>query len=574
MSRNQTASQDQPNNSVPMQRMLATLAACAAGVLATTAAEGFESREHREMSDLAVSVVLEMTKDSQRVRIPQKSIEALEKYRPHYGRITECVDYFMIPEKMLAFGWKNSSTISKTALDPNSIPSIEYPVWEGLLKQCVPQSMATIQATHHNHAHFQQDLLMALRVWHMNAIATAQTESNVYGGLFINSISDHYLHDFFAPGHLVTSRDRLTDLPSTATHDLANQMGALFRPSLSKENTPGALRALEFLCQADPGSFTSDNPQCAPSQEIEALLNVQGRSINIRIDDLKADAIALKNGRPILLRGDDQLKEDSQARQRTLMLVVQVASILDVLEGTNSLRKFHFSFSMDEGLPTAHTNFGSYDFKHTNKSIPATLDDSKYTALLKREEADQSAKYFPIRFTPCSFGGCKDQFYEPRTRSPIFSLSLQRESHVNRSAHQRSMVSIEGSTVGLVWDASKFSGEWLDGVEIVPSFGYTHYHENGFRGNGPLLRLSASVPETEFSLGAYARWLTYPSSGGNVRKASFGLRADTGFSGYFTFFISGGTDHAVNSTGSLSKGLILGAGIRVGAPWTRMNTNR
>lgn len=557
----------------PVRRMFAMFAM---GAIAATAAEGFESNEHQEMSNLAVSVVLQMAKDGGRVKASHESVRELEAYQQHYGITTACVDYFMMPEKVINYGWKlppgQTTEEDYPQVQSRGIPSLKSPIRNELIERCDPKNLATIQATHNNHAHFQQDLLTALRLWHLAATAVSTKESNVYGGLFINSISDHYLHDFFAPGHLVTPRDRLTDLPATATHDLANEMGALFRPSLSSNKTPGALRVLEYLCQVNEGSFSTAISECNPNPKIESLLRNNGSSINILISDLKIDAIALKNNDPILLRGDGHLDQKDLSRQRTLMLAIQAASILDILEGTNSLADVYFSYEMRKGLPSAKTSFGQYDFSYAGEKIATVLDRKIDPTTASQSESEKSNKYLsPVRFTPCSLGGCRDRFYELRTRSPILSISMQGESHVNRASHQRRLISIDGSTGAVVWDANKFSGGWLEGVEITPLFGYAYYQENGFRGNGPVLRLTASVPETEFSISSYARWLSYPMAGGSTRKISLGLRADAGFSSYFTFFISGGTDHAVTSTGSLSKSLILGAGIRVGAPMTRLN---
>lgn len=566
---------------LPSIRMLAIVAA---GALTCTTASSFESKEHQEMSELAVSVVLGMAKDvskewGKRVEVSAEAIQELEAYKPHYGKITACVDFFMSPEKMIAHGWKtHQKTYSTTTNKSNGIPSLQYPISNELIERCESESLAIIQAAHNNYAHFQQDLMMAMHLWHVTAIATAKNENNMYGGLFINSIANHYLQDFFAPGHIVTTRDRLTDMPATATHDLANEMGAYFHPTISLSSSPGVLRVLEYICQTKPGSFSTDDTvqhassSCNSNPEITKLLSNEGRSIQILPSDLAAATLSLRNNEPILLRGDDHLAQKALSKQRMLMLAVQAASILDILEETNSFSDFHFSYDIQRGFPQAQTAFGQYDFGYAGKNISETLPLGKNSTMPPAMTDLTSKHLFPTRLTPCSLGGCQDKFYELRTRSPIFSLSLQRESHIHRASRQRSLVSLEVSPTAIMWDAKKFSGGFLDGVEFAPSFGYAYYHENGFRGNGPFARFTASIPETEFSISSYVRWLNYQQTGTTVRRASFGLRADVGFSSYFTLFISGGTDHAMTSNGPLSKGFILGAGIQIGAPLTRLNS--
>jgi hypothetical protein len=547
------------------------LAAWAAGLLVVPLAQGFEADEHRGLSDLAVAVVLAMADDGQRVR-PQSplALQALRQLAADYGRITECVDFFMFPEKILAYGWKLTPPAARPAVPPNSpggVPSAAFPVWSGLLEQCQRDSLALIQASHSNHAHFQQDLLMSLRLWHFTAVALAQRENNYYGGLLINAMADHYLHDFFAPGHLVTPRDRLTDLPATATHDLANEMGALFRPNLSAQSTPGVLRVLDFLCGNTPDP-APPKAECKPGTQIEALLKDPRR--HVRIDGFGAEVEALRLGHPVLLRGDGHLAGQAETRQRSLVLAVQAASILDVLEGSNGLTDLNFSYDMKTGQPEAKTNFGHYDFSVQGSSIARRMREESLAKAPSAVAVVRAAEYVPFKFTPCSLGGCKDTFYELRTRAPIFSLGLQRENHANGAFHARNVVTLEGSTLGLVWNASRVSGRWLDGVEFVPVLGYAYYRENHYTGNGPTFRLVASVPETEFSVSAYARWLSYATDD-KARRLSYGLRADTGFSSYFTVYLTGGMDHVVTGTGELARSRTWGAGIRIGAPLTRLN---
>lgn len=59
----------------------------------------------------------------------------------------------------------------------------------------------------------------------MLAIDLRTCEENLFATLLLNAISDHYLQDSFAPGHIATLRVRLTDLAATAYHDKRNRRG-------------------------------------------------------------------------------------------------------------------------------------------------------------------------------------------------------------------------------------------------------------------------------------------------------------------------------------------------------------
>ena len=48
------------------------------------------------------------------------------------------------------------------------------------------------------------------------------------GALVINAVSEHFLQDIFAPGHIYTLRDTLGAHSALASHDRHNVMGAVF----------------------------------------------------------------------------------------------------------------------------------------------------------------------------------------------------------------------------------------------------------------------------------------------------------------------------------------------------------
>jgi len=272
----------------------------------------------------------------------------------------------------------------------------------------------------------------------------------------------------------------------------------------------------------------------------------------------------------VLLRGDGLLGQREQARQRLLLLAVQVSSILDVLDGQNNLKTVDFSYEFGNGAVAAVTDFGAYDFSHAGQHYASLLDgQAAATQVVTTDQARRASE--PSVFTPCSLGGCQDRLYALRTRSPVISVSDERTSQSSGAYHARDLYAVEFSTVGMLWDASRFSGRWLSGVEFVPVFGYATYRQGPVHGHGPSLRLAAAVPETEFSLGIYARWLSYDVDGQRTRKPSFGVRAETGFSSYLTFYVTGGIDYGVSTSGALIRGRMWGGGVRLGAPLTRLD---
>lgn len=532
-------------------------------------AHAFESREHRETSSAAFKLAQAYLQKAAGKGLSGEALEAMDLMAEDYGYLVECVDFFLYPEKMLSYVWKQNGELEerdKTPIARGGIPDgkkdgEKYRTVPARLakNQCDKEGALFVQASHNNHAHFQHDLLMSLRLWHFTAVAMAERENNYYGALFINAIADHYLQDFFAPGHIVTPRERFTDLPATATHDLANQMGALFRPV----PTGKMQRILDFIC-GSKGTRPSP-PSCDASPEVEDILarGSDGRRRSRQIENLASDVSAIRARQLLLFRGDGFLDKEEHTRQRLLLVIAQTASILDVMQKENTLKDVYFAYVLKKGLPVTGVDFGFYEFAHQGERYAEILRDEEQKNPVANPElsaGDEGFSYTqPSYFSTCSLGGCPDRLYPLRTKSPVVSMSVQRESQSSGAYAARNVFNVEMSTVGLLWDNSRFSGRWLSGLEVVPVLGYAFYRQGSTGGSGPTVRLTASVPETEFSTGPYLRWLSYSANDGSSRRLSYGWRIDSGFSGYFTFFLTGGIDYGVSPSGSLEKGRNWGA---------------
>lgn len=517
----------------------------------------FNSDEHRRMSDLAMAVAWGIAEaDAVSEARRQEINDAMGALNDHYGQVTECVDFFLMPEKMLDLPWSNRTPEHAS---PDGMPLLGRFSMAQLVERCGADnswSAHFMQATHNNHAHFQHDLLMALRAWHMLAVSVGQPTSghlgNLYGALIINAIADHYLQDFFAPGHIVTPRDAMTDVQATAMHDLANKMGAAFLPRLQD---PSLLNILKYLCTP---VGTSDT--CAPLPRVtEKLLrdaNLIGRARPLRAMLSPGSDVSMK------FKGDGQLFSESQTAQRIYMLAVQVRAILDIIDGQNHLQRVAFNFDRSTGRPEAKTDFGLYDFAKEGSVVETFIASEP-----QREYGGIQWPKLPI----CSFGQCGNRLYPLRSSSPVLSISDQRESQSNGAYPGRSFYLAELSWAGTLVDLTKISGRFLSAVQITPSLGYGWYEQHSEHGRGPTLRLSIAVPETEFSFGPYVRRLSYTDKGQTVRRNGFGFQIESGFSSYFTFFLLWGMDQSTGVNGDLQRGRMWGGGLRLSAPLTRLS---
>jgi len=124
-----------------------------------------------------------------------------------------------------------------------------------------------------------------------------------------------------------------------------------------------------------------------------------------------------------------------------------------------------------------------------------------------------------------------------------------------------------------MWDFSGWSKEWSAFV-TTSIVGFSWYHDGNVHGSGPTYRLALSVPETEFSIGPYLRYLSYDKNGGATRKFAGGLRVDSGFSSYFTFYLGLGKDYGPTTSGTLDRAWLWSAGVQFTFPASRIPWNR
>lgn len=491
----------------------------------------FEWYEHRRMGTRAFLVARDYAGTPEvRKQFPdaKPALDAFVKNKQlPYGIIVQCVDYFLFPEKIVAqIAYQESSRA----------------LTKRLYEACSEEGVAFFQATHANHAHFQQDLFASLELWHKMAIAFGR-EGDYESALWVNAIADHYLHDAFAPGHVVTPRERMTDVPATAMHDKGNRDGALFAPRRQELLKPileflaKDERALEELsCPLDSKNRREHEPaKCFTTAEVAAA----------------ASALGAGASEPIVFRGDGHLwdRDPEQLKQRLWLLAVEVRSILDLFEKGEKPRAWDTDFSYDyiDARPTASFSFGEYKF-----------DDQSMQAGNERMKAAARDPAYGSR--------ASTSLYDLGDDFPAIGLSAQREHMSSGSRTGRGVYSAE---VSLASGITRELGA-LGALNVTWLAGYSYYQEASVHGDGPTTRIAVAVPATEFSTGPYVRYLSYQSAGGVERKTSWGWRIDAGFSGFATLYLGLGSDYGATEQGELKRGLLWQGGIQIQGPISRV----
>jgi len=540
------------------------------GLGCTSAALAFESSEHERISNLALQTAIlyyldnpggsKARADEAQLLVGYPGKYNLEKTIPglsslSYGDVVACVDYFLDPEKMLAEAMRRNS---------KSAGSDGIPIYNGedpfinVLSDCHKSSAApSEQAAHNNHAHFQQEAMLSFRLYHLTAISLGSEGKggNLFGALVVNAIADHYLQDFFAPGHIVTPRSRLSDVPATAMHDSANESGLNFQPSHMDKLLPIFNYIFLKNGERDFDIFKSFRLQAIKEQLL-------GRNDAASIDRV-IDYFSSKKFYKIRMRGDQRLWDanDSQLAQRILIFLVEARSILDILKSEDSFPIFKWKTNY---IPFRFL-WKNYEFEG-NAPLEAEISFGKYClyrdSCYPRYGLSNGFQEINLNDSELRIISAFDtkHAYFPGIIYPILGASVHQESMITGPRVGRTAASLEILPGGSIPIAT---------LNFAFLFGATYYYGKPFHGAGPTFRLVTTVPQTELSWGPYFRRLSYQSVGGTQRKWSYGMRLDSGFSSYFTLYIGLGRDMGATSGRILEPGWIGTGGLQFSWPISR-----
>ena len=170
-------------------------------------------------------------------------------------------------------------------------------------------------ASHNNTDHFQEQMMFSYWWWHKLAIEKA-AEGNLFAAMLFNSFADHFLEDFFAPGHIQTPRENMNDAYATAVHDFYNKKGSRFKVNQGQ-------RLLALLGSAQEGGvgtlkkvIFNDNEY----QQLEKILNEDGT---------------------LYLYGDHAMSHSETNLQQLFMSLIIARSVSDVIDTYVNSQKEH-----------------------------------------------------------------------------------------------------------------------------------------------------------------------------------------------------------------------------------------
>jgi hypothetical protein len=517
-----------------------------------------------------------------------------------YGDVTMCVDYFLTPEKLMAgsettlwFPTEESQIASLNHVRKRQLyPSRREDLNLSITERCKDSywNLEGARSGHVNHTHFQSELLISQRSQHLLALSLHAIEGNRMAALTANAISDHYLHDSFAPGHITTWRSRLTDLAANAYHDARNRKGLsvmvdeerfnqmmkdsyggasldtrvmhLFESDTqtSRSRTTRAYFLYPHTNDVDCDKFFCKNAKtlASDSEEEKKIKEILGslRKKLQKLDQMKDPAsFKCNEERCVTFHGDSELWKISQNEQRMLLLLVQVRSILDVLESLPGPADRTSQFTITDS------------FKQDEWTWYATEEESPsvWKRTILPPNSSLVAKIGPVNYQITQgIDGEPQHDHSYLFFDPVYGFSLGFDSMTFGDQQTRWTLAFQRVLFGI---ASEKRGS----MNFAIVGGVEKFLEPASNGYGLTSRLSLVFPQTEtiFSLSFreikvgsvdwYKRW-----------RPTYGLRVDQGFTSFATIFFQISRDAAAQKSGRIDSGISVGAGVQIAAPECRI----
>lgn len=502
----------------------------------------FESPEHKTLGDNAMRVVTEnycYGKDANNTDTGSSEIcEVLKKInsaRISYGDIVLCVDYFLTPEKMISM----NEDAGKHMIS----------VWP--TNECNGNTTKMVQASHSNHTHFQKELLISQDTYHLLASSLVGDKHNLVGGLYVNAISDHYLQDYFAPGHITVRRDKITDLFANALHDGANRDGATYHLK-GESGQPRLKQTIADIRALSSKYIASDN--------VKAGNNING-ICDFLLGSVRAAASACAlpdspNGfESVTLKGDGLLGRDDGYEQRMVMLAANVISIEDVLK---SYKGNH-----------THTYYGNYEFHYQGDSnafkyyLLAPFSEKKAIAYVPDILAKQPFGYYALGSNPDTQDS-HDKLL-PFSSDIVWGASIAEEQFSSGDRVTRTATTLEMVPFGRVGNG------FFENYGIAVGL-YQYGGSGDVTGRGVTARLGFIVPVTESTFSLGVRHVLHTNGHLNEWGSGWNVRFDQGFTSFLSLFVAAGRDFEAGTGSELFYGNFLSVGVMVAAPTGRIKS--
>ena len=449
-----------------------------------------------------------------------------------YADVVAFVDHVLDPIKLIQRDWTTSG-----------LPTWPKDLNEDYLFRLRSRLTLHALAAQNNDSHFQSQAMMSWWLWHRDAVLTAAygnaTQGPVgsggerlFAGLFMNAISNHYLEDSFAPGHVITPREGMHDAAAISMHDFYNRFGAEFSIDSQRWQELAALinpdRHAELFLQKGEDSAKMKG----------FLREVKDHGFERGTLWLRGDGYLLPSKRKL-----DWFPglRDQALRQRIFITLVVARSIVDVLE------------SHACGKPV--NSFGNYEWSPLRRSHQPEM------------------RYILAR-AGYSYGAYVET-HVPRIHYGVLSsIEISSQSTVlNGVEDTRGVVTAVVIPTCFSWLPPP--GKNVDDVYVpshrvpVLALGLSYRMDDELPGFGSFVRLSVLSPRLDLHAGLALGVERYRWARNESYRFHPEVRVGVGAS-LFVLFGGVGYDYALDEHGDLKGSLTVRSGIQIGIPWSKI----
>lgn len=567
-----------------------------------------EGYEHRILSEAAFKIAIsyqcnKLPGRCEEIKLISKQLYpdlASEKFS--YGQIAELVDYINNPIQIFTAQNASKRTYPQSVADLN-----KYAI--RLLKEHEDEfTLDFVHASSQNESHFQSVLLKTMSSLHNQAIYEAQ-QGELFSALVTNALSDHYLQDYFAPGHITTPRENTHDNISLALHDKGNQIGVCYqldeKPEiLSELNDVFSFMSeqqefdLDFIKECseegsnreycsmvegnyDPNIVRSNINQCT-SREFTGTVPANNGALTTKSSQkafIKELAFMtnpkLNTGeKRIYIQGDNHLI--NQPKQQLLMVAVQVRSILEVLDNylnrnmlnqrgelrVTDYRWRGLSAGESDGVykcvtaPEATIKYGKYVAFSTASDCPL-VDTDNFDALDLDEQ---------LRYTDNLLGKSSDLlFFSIGGQAPIEGNSshLEIASDYIPLGLYRDIIALDSRVPRPASECDLFGS-----CNFAVAFGGSYVSDDEFTAKGLRVRAIKAFPKIDSVVNIYVKRMKYSQQNDKHYRWVPGVRFDIGFSMH-SFYIGLEKGYLFDQD-ELDKSVYVTFGWTFGVPTSRL----
>lgn len=482
-----------------------------------------------------------------------------------YGKIDMLVDYMKDPEEMYPHDRttpEDEKTGSPQARSwPTDGASCNLPYLETL----ADDDLSMYNATHEDQNHFQWWALFSYRLWHLQAVETARA-GNLWGALLASAYADHFLQDFFAPGHLLSPRDnRASDIYSLMLHDEYNSSGMWYIVGSGGD-------LLELV--SSELSMVEGNKLTVTVRDAEGKHPYSADLDAGSLLELLSHAKNESQPEEVLCYGDGELKKNPQ--QVPLMVTYCARSIADVLESyllrrqINHFPTFHWeqgffkgafglldmTEALDVGLP-----YGDLKCRREPRNFEVRkLKKSRY-ATIQNDITNESKLHYDVT---AGFDGAA-------ARNPPVAVSLGMQTFSDSSeSHVRGLFDVDMMVLGFRRDymRSAYSSAGIVPNQFALTLGYSGVADRNEQAHGMQGRFIVPLPQVnlDLSLGIGARYFFGDNSGGwgdfQTLRLAWGMQVAE-------LFFAVGHDQYAEPNHGLKDGLSFEAGVSIAFPVSR-----